>query len=404
VLQTPGVTQEARNSVEKFIICGISQKVGKNRVVGRTLLPLPAGSLNEMKHGTRKSSLAWRSATLSLVAFSFVVSTLSFSTEAGATTLAQKRALARSILAEKQKVDFQVSLLEQRYVQATDKLRAISNKINNTRSIVASIEHRVSNGKQQLRSDVLFAYVTNGSKQGNNPLFGADAAKIGKINLYSRLAQGNISTRISGLMNYRLQLTAERHILYTQQNQAAALSRVARNSLSRGLALQRAEQAKLNSVNSQIRAILQAVQNAQNANYLANWRRLHPGTHFPVPPPNSKANIAIAAALRLQGVPYVWGGASRRGVDCSGLIMLAYDAAHIYLSHFSGSQWDETIPVPLYAMRPGDLIFYGWHGNAHVTMYLGRGLMIEAANTGTRVRVDRVRFGYGFSGVRRPRG
>ena len=346
----------------------------------------------------------WRGAMLGLASLSLVLSTLAITSEAGATTLAQKRALARTILAEKQKIDLKVSILEQKYVQAHGKLNAISQKISNTRNIVANIRLRVSSGNEQLKSDVLFAYVTNGATQGNNPLFGANAAKIGTINLYSRLAQGNITTRISSLMNYRIQLTAERQILYSQQSQAAALTRVANNALAQGLSLQRAEQAKLNSVNSQIRAILQAVQNAQNAAYLAKWHRQHPGSHFPVPPANSKANIAIAAALHLLGVPYVWGGASRHGVDCSGLIMLAYDAAHIYLSHYSGAQWNETIPVPLYAMRAGDLLFYGWHGDAHVAMYLGRGRMIEAEMTGTRVHVVPVRFGYGFAGVRRPRG
>ena len=346
----------------------------------------------------------WRGAMLGLASLSLVLSTLAITSEAGATTLAQKRALARTILAEKQKIDLKVSILEQKYVQAHGKLNAISQKISNTRNIVANIRRRVSSGNEQLKSDVLFAYVTNGATQGNNPLFGANAAKIGTINLYSRLAQGNITTRISSLMNYRIQLTAERQILYSQQSQAAALTRVANNALAQGLSLQRAEQAKLNSVNSQIRAILQAVQNAQNAAYLAKWHRQHPGSHFPVPPANSKANIAIAAALHLLGVPYVWGGASRHGVDCSGLIMLAYDAAHIYHSHYSGAQWNETIPVPLYAMRAGDLLFYGWHGDAHVAMYLGRGRMIEAEMTGTRVHVVPVRFGYGFAGVRRPRG
>jgi len=346
----------------------------------------------------------WRGAMLGLATISLVLSTLSIATEAGATTLAQKRALARTILAEKQKIDLQVAGLEQKYVQAHGKLNAIASKIANTRTIVANIKRRVSSGNQQLKSDVLFAYVTNGATQGNNPLFGANAAKIGTINLYSRLAQGNITTRISNLMNYRIQLTAQREILYAQESQAAALTRVANNALAQGLALQRKEQAKLNSVNRQIRAILQAVQNAQNAAYLAKWHRQHAGSHFPVPPPNSRANIAIAAALRLQGVPYVWGGASRHGVDCSGLIMLAYNAAHIYLSHYSGAQWNETIPVPLYAMRPGDLVFFGWHGSAHVAMYLGRSRMIEAEMTGTRVHIVPLRFGYGFAGVRRPRG
>ena len=356
-----------------------------------------------MIRGTRKSSPVLRSATLALASFSLVLSTLALTSEAGATTLAQKRALARTILAEKQKVDLQVSILEQKYVQARSNLTAISQKIANTRSIVANIKRRVSSGNEQLKSDVLFAYVTNGATQGNNLLFGSNAAKVGTINLYSRLAQGNISTRISNLMNYRIQLTAERQILYSQQNQAAALTRVANYALSQGLALQRAEQAKLNSVNSQIRAILQAVQNAQNAAYLANWHRQHPDSHFPVPPPNSKANIAIRAAESFIGVPYVWGGASHSGVDCSGLIMLAYAAAGIFFPHYSGAQYADTVRVPLWAIRPGDLLFYGWHGNQHVAMYVGHGAMIEAEMTGTRVHITPVRLGYGFAGLGRPR-
>jgi cell wall-associated NlpC family hydrolase len=84
--------------------------------------------------------------------------------------------------------------------------------------------------------------------------------------------------------------------------------------------------------------------------------------------------------------------------------MLAYDAAGIYLSHYSGAQWDETTRVPLYDIQPGDLLFYGYNGDEHVAMYVGRGQMIEAEETGTVVHVVPIRLGYGFAGVGRPRG
>ena len=100
--------------------------------------------------------------------------------------------------------------------------------------------------------------------------------------------------------------------------------------------------------------------------------------NFPAPPPDSKANIAIRAAETYIGIPYVWGGASRSGVDCSGLIMLAYDAAGIDLPHYSGAMYEDTMRVPLIDIEPGDLLFYGYDGDQHVAMYVGDGKMIEA--------------------------
>jgi cell wall-associated NlpC family hydrolase len=90
-------------------------------------------------------------------------------------------------------------------------------------------------------------------------------------------------------------------------------------------------------------------------------------------------------------------------VDCSGLTMLAYQAAGIYLPHYSGSQYSATVPVPLFDLRPGDLLFYGPGGDEHEAMYIGNDKMIEAEHTGTFVLVTDVRLGYGFVGAGRPR-
>ncbi len=84
------------------------------------------------------------------------------------------------------------------------------------------------------------------------------------------------------------------------------------------------------------------------------------------------------------GTWYVWGGASKSGVDCSGLIMLAYDAAGIYFPHYSGAMYEDTMRVPLVDIEPGDLLFYGYDGDQHVAMYVGDGKMIEAEMTGTQ--------------------
>ena len=72
--------------------------------------------------------------------------------------------------------------------------------------------------------------------------------------------------------------------------------------------------------------------------------------------------------------------------------------------YYSGSQWDDTERVPLYDIQPGDLLFYGDDGDQHVAMYVGRGLMIEAPETGQVVHITPIRLGYGFAGLGRVRG
>lgn len=106
------------------------------------------------------------------------------------------------------------------------------------------------------------------------------------------------------------------------------------------------------------------------------------------------AAAAIAAAKSYLGVPYVWAGESSSGVDCSGLTMLAYSAAGIYLPHYSQAQYSYGSKVSINAMQAGDLIFWssngGQSGIYHVAIYLGDGQMIEAPQPGSSVRITSI--------------
>jgi cell wall-associated NlpC family hydrolase len=98
---------------------------------------------------------------------------------------------------------------------------------------------------------------------------------------------------------------------------------------------------------------------------------------------------AVSIALRFIGVPYVWGGATPSGFDCSGLTMYVYGLLGVQLSHWTGNQWNEGTSVPWEQMQPGDLIFFDL-GNGvpqHEGMYVGRGLMVQAPQRGDIVRV-----------------
>jgi cell wall-associated NlpC family hydrolase len=106
-----------------------------------------------------------------------------------------------------------------------------------------------------------------------------------------------------------------------------------------------------------------------------------------IPVGNSGAGHPEAAqiALHYLGVPYVWGGSTPSGFDCSGLVMYVYAQLGISLPHYTVAQWNATLPISTSEMQPGDLVFFD--GLGHVGIYIGGGQFVHAPHTGTVVQV-----------------
>jgi cell wall-associated NlpC family hydrolase len=103
----------------------------------------------------------------------------------------------------------------------------------------------------------------------------------------------------------------------------------------------------------------------------------------------------VTVALQYLGVPYVWGGSSPSGFDCSGLTQYCYREVGITLPRTSQSQYlaGQHIAVDrLDLLQPGDLVFFGTGGDGaavhHVGIYSGDGNFVHAPYTGATVRVD----------------
>jgi cell wall-associated NlpC family hydrolase len=130
-----------------------------------------------------------------------------------------------------------------------------------------------------------------------------------------------------------------------------------------------------------------------------------PGSTGVVPPPVSVPAASSGAghpeaaqiALHYLGIPYVYGGASPSGFDCSGLVMYVYAQLGISLPHYTVAQWSSTIPVS--SPEPGDLVFF--NGLGHVGIYIGGGQFVDAPHTGSVVRIDSMSGFGGFDGARR---
>jgi cell wall-associated NlpC family hydrolase len=103
----------------------------------------------------------------------------------------------------------------------------------------------------------------------------------------------------------------------------------------------------------------------------------------------------VDIALKYLGVPYVWGGASPAGFDCSGLCVYVYAQIGISLPRTSAAQFQAGAHIPpdrLDLLRPGDLVFFGTDGDPsrvhHVGIYAGDGNYIHAPQMGDVVKVS----------------
>jgi cell wall-associated NlpC family hydrolase len=96
-------------------------------------------------------------------------------------------------------------------------------------------------------------------------------------------------------------------------------------------------------------------------------------------------------ALRYLGVPYVWGGTSFDGVDCSGFVWAVFAKNGIYLPRTADAQFEEGRHVPTRDLRAGDLVFFQTYamGASHVGIYLGNGKFVHASSS-DGVRVDQL--------------
>jgi peptidoglycan DL-endopeptidase CwlO len=108
-------------------------------------------------------------------------------------------------------------------------------------------------------------------------------------------------------------------------------------------------------------------------------------------------------ALKAVGAPYRWGGASpASGFDCSGLVYWAYGSLGVEVPHSSYALYDMGRRVARSRMRPGDVLFFS--GLGHVGLYLGRGRMVHAPQSGRTVEIvalGRSNYGQRLVGARR---
>lgn len=113
---------------------------------------------------------------------------------------------------------------------------------------------------------------------------------------------------------------------------------------------------------------------------------------------SSKGQALVDAAKKYLGVPYVWGGTTPNGFDCSGLVQYVCRENGISVPRVAASQRGAGQYVSRENLQPGDLVFFSNGGGvSHVGIYCGDGNMIHAPQTGDVVKISTIESDYRVS-------
>lgn len=113
---------------------------------------------------------------------------------------------------------------------------------------------------------------------------------------------------------------------------------------------------------------------------------------------SGKGQAIVNSAKKYLGVPYVWGGTSPKGFDCSGLVQYVCRQNGISVPRVASSQRNAGTYVSRANLQPGDLVFFGNGGRiSHVGIYVGNGNMIHAPQTGDVVKISSINSSYHVS-------
>ena len=114
------------------------------------------------------------------------------------------------------------------------------------------------------------------------------------------------------------------------------------------------------------------------------------------PGASSVTSDVISYAKQFIGTPYVYGGSTPSGFDCSGFTSYVYKHFGISLPHSSSAQYSSLAKVSRDQLKAGDLVFFtnGGSGIGHVGIYVGNNQFIHSPSSGRTVCIDTMSSGY----------
>jgi cell wall-associated NlpC family hydrolase len=337
----------------------------------------------------------------------FAIALAAASSSTADPTVASKQAEAQSVMAQITQLDGSLERAVEAYNLANVKLAHIRHDLSENTSALVTAKKSLKQAQGQLSARLVDIYTSGDTQAGLAVLLGASSLDdaLGRMDAESRVSDQD--TLVLGqVAKFRREVQHRQRFLqhaHAEQVQVVAQRNAARASVESQLGqrkqllgsiqgeiahLKAQEVARQAELKRELEQRLAAQQVASTQSSLAPTVPVAPPTSTappPVAPPATHGGV-VGIAMQYLGTPYVWGGASPGGFDCSGLVMYVYAQVGVSLPHSSYAQYGYGSPVARSDLQPGDLVFFD--GLGHVGIYVGGGSFIHAPHTGDVVKIS----------------
>jgi peptidoglycan DL-endopeptidase CwlO len=336
---------------------------------------------------------------------------------------APTNAKIRAKQSEAAKADVKLqALADDLELKQTD-LQAVEEALNGTRDDIAVTEARLADAQAKLdesharlaeRAEAIYR---NGSVNLLDVLVGVSDFNdfVSRIDMLDRIetADADLVAQVSA---DRDRVDQARTALLNRETEQVALRQEAEVRSAEVQASFTRQKAYVASLSAQIKQLVKAEElrrekaAAEAARRAAAASSNHPdGRSSDAGSLGSPHPDAAREAAKYLGVPYVWGGTTPHGFDCSGLVQYSYRQIGISIPRTSRDQFTIGQFIPRSRkdlLEPGDLVFFGYDGDAsrihHVGMYVGGGTFIHAPSSGDHVKYSSLSSRGDYVGAVRP--
>jgi cell wall-associated NlpC family hydrolase len=332
-------------------------------------------------------------------------------------TVASKQAQAHQVLAQIQKIDDSLGVAVESYNLANVRLRKIENDQRENRLQLKVTRANLRIAQDSLAARLVSAYTSTQDNSTLSVLLGATSLDdlLNRIETVNSTSQQDASI-VQQVTSFKAAIQRQRIELrraHSEQRTIVAKKAAEKQRIQSQLASRRQ---LLSSIKGQIERI-RATEAAQQRQLAAAARsRLSGGIQVSLPdgvgisastpegstvaPPNVHGGV-VGIAMHYLGVPYVWGGSTPRGFDCSGFVAYVFAQIGVSLPHSSYAMFGMGTSISIGDLQPGDLVFFT--GASHMGIYIGGGQFIHAPHTGDVVKISSMSGYYSsnFAGGRR---
>jgi peptidoglycan DL-endopeptidase CwlO len=319
-------------------------------------------------------------------------------------SVSAKRAQAQGVMNQIQGLDSNLSHAIEAYNLANEKLGRIRSDLRENRRELRLAQQNLKRAQISLELRLVQLYTAGGDSTGLEVLIGATSIEdlIERLDTADRVSdqsaqvleevkvyRADVRTRRARLKQAHVdqaRLVAERASQKASiEGQLAERRRLLSSIQSEIGRLQAEERARQAQLAAEARARLSSPQTGVDV-LTASTGSVVSGNTPVISAPPSRYGGVVGIAMRYLGTPYVYGGSTPAGFDCSGFIMYVFAQVGVSLPHNAAAQYGYGTPVDRSQLQPGDLVFF--NGLGHAGIYVGGGSFIHSPHTGDVVKIS----------------